>query len=115
MGVAFKDKTPVIEASPAIFLIQELVSEDVDVTIYDSLAMPTTRAVFDDEITYASSVEECLDSAPLCVFTLLSKEYKQAMENFAPKKTLTVIDCWRQLDQTKLHENIKVVAIGRSS
>jgi UDPglucose 6-dehydrogenase len=115
LGVAFKDKTPVIEASPAIFLIQELVSEDVDVTIYDSLAMPTTRAVFDDEITYANSVEECLDSAPLCVLTLLSKEYKQALESFAPKKTLTVIDCWRQLDQTKLHENIKVVAIGRSS
>jgi UDPglucose 6-dehydrogenase len=115
LGVAFKDKTPVIEASPAIFLIQELVSEDVDVTIYDSLAVQTTRAVFDDEITYANSVEECLDSAPLCVLTLLSKEYKQALESFAPKKTLTVIDCWRQLDQTKLHENIKVVAIGRSS
>ena len=37
LGVAFKDKTPVTEESPAIHLIQELVIDDVFVTVYDPL------------------------------------------------------------------------------
>lgn len=113
LGVAFKDKTPVIEQSPGISLIQELVIDDVDVTIYDSLAMDSARTVFDDEISYAHSIEDCLKSAPVCVVTLMSKEFKEAVENFEPEKTLTVIDCWRQLEPQKLHKNIKVMAIGR--
>lgn len=113
LGVAFKDKTPVIEASPAIALIQELVIEDVDVTIFDPLATESARAVFDDEISYAHTMEDCLKSSPVCVLTLISKEYKNAVENFAPEYDLTVIDCWRQIDSTKLHKNINLLALGR--
>jgi UDPglucose 6-dehydrogenase len=113
LGVAFKDKTPVIEQSPAIHLIQELVIDDVDVTIYDPLAMESARTVFDDEISYSHSIEDCLKSAPVCVLTLMSKEYKTALESFAPESSFTVIDCWRQLDEEKLHKNIRVVALGR--
>lgn len=113
LGVAFKDKTPVIEASPAISLIQELVIDDVDVTIYDPLAMESARTVFDDEISYSPSLEDCLKSSPVCVLTLMSKEYKSSVENFAPESPLTIIDCWRQLDKEKLHKNIRVVSVGR--
>lgn len=114
LGVAFKDKTPVIEASPAVSLIQELAIEDVDVTIFDPLAMEAARAIFDDEISYAASVEDCLKSSPVCVLTLISGEYKKALENFTPESPLTVIDCWRQLDSEKLSNEIKVIALGRS-
>lgn len=113
LGVAFKDKTPVIEASPAISLIQELVIEDADVTVFDSLAMDSTRAVFDDEISYSHSIEECLSSSPVCVLTLMSKNYKESIENFVPQNSLTVIDCWRQLDLSKLDEKIRVISVGR--
>lgn len=115
LGVAFKDKTPVIEQSPAILLIQELVIDDVDVTIYDPLAMESARTVFDDEISYANSIEDCLKSSPVCVLTLMSKEYREALESYEPKTRLTVIDCWRQLDVTKLNRNIELLAIGRYS
>jgi UDPglucose 6-dehydrogenase len=113
LGVAFKDKTPVIEQSPAIHLIQELVIDDVDVTIYDPLAMDSARTVFDDEISYSHSIEDCLNSSPVCVLTLMSKDYKEAIENFEPENTLTVIDCWRQIDAKKLHKNTNLLAIGR--
>lgn len=113
LGIAFKDKTPVIEASPAVSLIQELVIDDVDVTIYDPLAMDAARTLFDDEISYAPTIEDCLASAPVCVVTLISKEYKQAIENYAPESPVAVIDCWRQIDQTKLHKNVHLSAIGR--
>lgn len=113
LGVAFKDKTPVIEASPAIALIQELVIDDVDVTIYDPLAMESAQTVFDDEISYSHTIEDCLKSSPVCVLTLISKEYKKAIESFEPEGHLTVIDCWRQIDPKKLHKNISLLAIGR--
>jgi UDPglucose 6-dehydrogenase len=114
IGVAFKDKTPVIEASPAISLIQELVIDDVDVMVFDPLAMDSTHTVFDDEISYANSIEECLKSSPVCVVTLMSKDYKNAIENFVPASPLTVIDCWRQIDVSKVAKNINVIAVGRA-
>jgi hypothetical protein len=43
----------------------------------------------------------------------MSKVYKETIENFKPEKTLTIIDCWRQVDVEKAHENIKIKAIGR--
>ncbi len=113
LGVAFKDKTPVIEQSPAIHLIQELVIDDIDVTIYDPLAMDFARRAFDDEITYAHSIENCLASAPVCVITLLSNEYTAFLETFEPQYPLTVVDCWRQLDAEKLHRNIHLIGVGR--
>lgn len=113
LGVAFKDRTPVIEASPSVYLIQELVIDDVDVTIYDPLAMENTKSIFDDEISYSSSIEDCLKSAPVCVVTLISREYKEAIESFAPERLTTVIDCWRQIDVSRLHKNIRLIRLGR--
>lgn len=113
LGVAFKDKIPVIEQSPAISLIQELVIDDVDVTIYDPLAMEAARTVFDDEITYAHTIEDCLTSSPVCVLTLMSKEYKDAIENFAADTSLAIIDCWRQIDTANVNKNIRIVGVGR--
>lgn len=113
LGVAFKDKTPVTEESPAIHLIQELVIDDVFVTVFDKMAMENTEFLFGDEIAYANSVEECLESSPVCVLTLMSEEYKEAIENFAPENPLTIIDCWRQLDKNNLHKNIRLVAVGQ--
>ena len=114
LGIAFKDKTPVTEASPAINLIQELVIDDVDVTVFDPLAMENARTMFDDEISYANSIEECLASSPVCVVTLMSKDYKNAIENYTPEKNLIVIDCWRQIDASKIAPNVKLFAVGRS-
>lgn len=115
LGLAFKEKTAVIEASPAILLIQELVIDDVDVVVFDPLALENTRAVFDDEITYSGSIEDCLSSSPVCVLTLMSTEYKRAVEQFTPAEPLTIIDCWRQLDVSKVHANITVVPVGLAS
>jgi UDPglucose 6-dehydrogenase len=114
LGLAFKDKISVIEASPAVRLIQELVINDVDVTVYDPLAMESVKAVFDDEISYAASVEECLASSPVCVLTLMSSSYRTAIENFVPDTPITLIDCWRQIDAAKVHDHIRISAIGRA-
>lgn len=113
LGVAFKDKTPVIEESPAVHLIRQLIVDDADVTVFDPLATEATRMVFDDEITYAHSIGECLNSSPVCVLTLRSTEYVEAIENYDPIGNLTIIDCWRQLSAEKLSTNINLISLGK--
>lgn len=115
LGLAFKDETPVVESSPAIELIQELVINDVDVTVYDPLAMESVKAIFGDEVTYANSVKECLNSSPVCVVTLLSKVYKEAIETCVPEGDLVVIDAWRQINMEKVDERVSVIAVGRNA
>jgi UDPglucose 6-dehydrogenase len=114
LGLAFKDKTAVVEASPAISLIHELVINDIDVTVFDPLAQDVVNTIFGDEIAYASSIEEALKSAPVCVVTLMSWEYKTAIERFRPETPLLVIDCWRQINTSKIDRNISVIAAGRT-
>jgi UDPglucose 6-dehydrogenase len=115
LGLAFKDRTPVVEASPAISLIQELVIDDADVTAFDPLAMESVKTIFDDEISYAASIEDCLLSSPVCVITLISAEYQKAVESLKPNGPLLIIDCWRQLDPEGVGENIRIIGIGRSA
>ena len=56
LGLAFKANMPVIEESPAIKLIRSLLEENMDVTVYDPLAMDLTKEQFGDAIAYAPSV-----------------------------------------------------------
>lgn len=115
LGIAFKDKTPVTESSPAIDLIRDLIKDDVLVTIYDPLALEDARVIFNDEISYAHSIEECLKSSPVCVVTLMSEKYKSAVEGIDFEEHLTIVDCWRQIDVEKLSKNIRLVGIGREA
>jgi UDPglucose 6-dehydrogenase len=114
LGVAFKADTPVVEASPAMSLIQTLVDAGVAVTVYDPLALEAARAVFADAIGYATSAEECLASAPVSVVTLEAAEYRRAAEGFAPAGPLIIIDCWRMLDLAALHARVTCVGLGRA-
>jgi len=114
LGLAFKHGTPVIEESPAIKLIDELISQDVEVLVYDALAMQNVKVIYNDKISYAHSIQECLTNVDVCVFTLEAPEYKIAIESLAPLQPLTIIDCWRMIDPAKLADKVKYLAVGRN-
>ena len=63
LGLAFKGKTDDIRESPAIGLIQQLLAEGAHVIAYDPAAMPRTREVLQDKITYADSPYDVADGA----------------------------------------------------
>ncbi len=112
LGLAFKPHTPVITESPGIKLIHGLRTSDVEIVVHDPLAIESTKVVFNDEIEYVSSVEECLSRVNVCIITNMDKAYKAAVENFVPERPITIIDTWRLLDPAALHENITYVAWG---
>jgi UDPglucose 6-dehydrogenase len=113
LGLSYKPDTCVIEESPAIKLIDELLKkEDIEIIVYDSLAMDNTRAMYGDKIIYASSMEDCLAEASLGIVTTQAKDLK-TIDSSIIHSQLTIIDCWRQLDPSRLGTNVKYVPLGK--
>ena len=112
LGLAFKPNTNVIVESPAIKLIDVLVRHGVQVSAYDPLAIETTRAVFGDKITYATSVRECFARSEVCVITTQAKEFKDIDDSYIVHDSTTIFDCWRLLDPSRLGARAKYVPLG---
>jgi UDPglucose 6-dehydrogenase len=114
LGLAFKPKTFVITESPAIKLIRELIKHNVHVVAYDPLATDNAKILFGDQVQYVSSAEQCMNLSNLWLVTQPAKEFKTAIETAQPDRPVTVLDCWRILDATKLSSLVKCVPMGRA-
>ncbi|KKU85883.1 MAG: hypothetical protein A2667_00780 [Candidatus Wildermuthbacteria bacterium RIFCSPHIGHO2_01_FULL_47_27] len=112
-GLAYKPSTPVIEESPAVALVDELLKNGVMVTVYDPLAMDNAKALWSDKVFYASSVKAALEAAPLCIFTTKESEFMALSADDIVHEPTTIIDCWRMFDPAKLGKKVKYVAVGR--
>ena len=113
LGVAFKPNTPVITESPAVKIIDELLKNNINVIVYDPLAMENTRALFGDKIQYASSAKDCFAQSSVCVITTQADEFKRIDESFIANDPTVIIDCWRILNPAGLGEKTVYVPVGR--
>jgi UDPglucose 6-dehydrogenase len=112
LGLAFKPDTNVIEESPAIKLIDELVRHGIRVTVYDPLAMENTKVVFGPKIDYAKSVRGCLVQSPVWVITTRDKEFRGIDESCIAHDPTIVVDCWRLLDPSRLGAHATYIPLG---
>lgn len=115
LGLAYKPNTPVIEESSGVKIIEELLKKkDIEIIVYDPLAMDNIRAHFGDNILYASSVKDCLSHSSLCVITTQADEFKSIDENSIVHNPTTIIDCWRMLEPTKLGKGVRYIPLGKN-
>jgi UDPglucose 6-dehydrogenase len=112
LGAAYKPNTPVIEESPAIELINELLKKNIKVNVYDPLALDNVRAVYGNRISCSSTARECIENSSICVITTQAEEFKAIDESYFMNGCETVIDCWRILDPSRLGNRVKYRAIG---
>ncbi len=63
LGLAFKGGTDDIRESPAIFLVQGLLQEGCNVTVYDPAAMERTQEVMNSNLQFANSAYEAATGA----------------------------------------------------
>jgi UDPglucose 6-dehydrogenase len=116
LGLTYKPNTPVIEESPAIKIIEELLKQkEMEVVVYDPLAMDNARAYFGEKVAYASSVEECFSRTSVCVITTQADEFKLINERYIAHNPTTIIDCWRLFDPSKFSNKVTLIALGRAS
>jgi UDPglucose 6-dehydrogenase len=113
LGLTYKPNTSVIEESPAIKLIEELLKRDLEVMAYDPLAIDNARAHFGDNILYASSVKDCFLHSSLCIITTQADEFKALDESYVVHNPTTIIDCWRMLDLSRFSKKVKYIAVGK--
>ncbi len=110
LGLSYKPSTPVIEESPSIHLIDYLLNDNYQISVYDSLAMSNTKDRYDDQINYCININDCIESSDIIILCTLEKEFQSF--NFNSDKNLIIIDCWRQMDPSKFPSNIKYRALG---
>lgn len=112
LGLSFKPRTPVVVESPGVKLVHRLLEQKIKVIIYDELAADQVRKVFNNDILYAESLPDCLRTADVIVVTHMSRTFKETIEHFSPERQKTIIDCWRDIDPSKLSDSFIHIPLG---
>lgn len=76
-GLSFKPNTDDIREAPAIYLIEDLLSNGFTISVYDPEAMKKTKAIFGDKIMYAENPYACVKDASLLAVLTEWNEFKQ--------------------------------------
>lgn len=90
LGMAFKGGTDDVRDSPAFPVIEGLLREGANVTVYDPNAEDNAKEFFGDRIEYADSAENSLKDSDLALIVTDWKEFEEL--DFREMKNRIVID-----------------------
>lgn len=115
LGLSYKTKTPVIEESPAVKLINYILTNHrkIKICVYDPLAMENIKTVYFDKICYASSMRECLDFSPLWIAMTPEPEFAKIDDGHIKRSPTVIIDSWGIIKETNFRKNVKYIRTGR--
>jgi UDPglucose 6-dehydrogenase len=98
LGLAYKPNTPLIDESPGLAIVRELLARGCAVRVYDEFALSNVRACLDGQVTYAGNALACLQGAQAAIITTLTDEFR-ALTAADFQRALApgglVFDCWR--------------------
>jgi UDPglucose 6-dehydrogenase len=114
LGLAYKPDTPVVEQSPGLLLVRELISRGVPVVVYDPEAMSAARPLLTGGVEYAESMQACARSADVLVIATPWAEFcgLQPRHLNARGGPVTLIDCWRLLPREQFASEAHYVTLG---
>lgn len=116
-GLSFKPETDDIRYAPAIEVIQKLREMGTQITAYDPIATNNIKAIFGNNITYATTPEQVLQS---CDFLIILTEWKSFL-HFQPTSFLflsdkTVFDGRNCFDPALMAmAGVRYICIGKNS
>lgn len=76
MGLAFKPNTDDIREAPALYMIEALLKEGAQVSVYDPEAVNNARNFFGDKIDYSDNQYECLEGADALIIATEWNEFR---------------------------------------
>ena len=77
LGSAFKGGTDDCRESPALQIIEIMLAHDVSIRLYDPEAMPNTKAVLGNMVTYCNSAYEAIGGAAALAVLTDWQEFKE--------------------------------------
>jgi len=118
LGITYKPNTDVVEASASLETARHLLKDGADLRIYDPAGTENARRILgNDNVFYATSVEECLKGTQFCILATPWDEFK----NLRPEDFITcmdkpvLLDCWRFFDRKKFADKLDYLALGIDS
>jgi UDPglucose 6-dehydrogenase len=97
LGLSYKPDTEVIEESQGILLARMLMDEELELLVYDPMALNAARMVLGDGPTYTAGAGDLVRQSDIVVITTPWKEFTRIPERaFSGHRTrLVLIDAWR--------------------
>ena len=95
LGLSYKPDTEVIEESQGVQLAQRLLEADLDLSVYDPMALEAARVVLGDGPSYCGSAEDCVRESDVVVVAVPWKEFSRVPESAFSGREVVLIDAWR--------------------
>ena len=111
LGLAFKPGTDDMREAPSIQVINSLLSEGCEITIYDGKAIDNAKKIFGDKVGYAEKAKEALRYADACVITTEWPEFANP-KLYTCMRSRVIIDGRRVLNPSTLPSGFIYHAIG---
>jgi UDPglucose 6-dehydrogenase len=114
LGLAYKPDTCVVEQSQGLLLAQRLVEMGAKVIVYDPEAMENAEAVLGEQVTYASSMEDCARQVQVLAVTTPWKRFQALRPEQLDSSSgrAAVMDCWRILPKELFESETDYLVIG---
>ncbi len=109
LGLTYKPDTPVVEASQAIKLAQDLAADHA-VRVYDPMGLDEAKKVLKYGFTCCSTARECLEGSETAVIATAWKEFERL--DLSPMKRRAVVDVWRMMKNKHDCEVYRAVGVA---
>jgi UDPglucose 6-dehydrogenase len=117
LGLAFKPNTDDIREAASIRIVQELLKRHAKVIVYDPKAVPQTRRVLGDAVTYAESAIQCLRGSDLSILVTEWKSFGQLRPKDFTRlmKQPSIVDGRRIFDASEFVDSqFRAIGLGTS-
>lgn len=116
LGSAFKGGTDDCRESPALQIIEIMLAHDVSIRLYDPEAMPNTKAVLGNMVTYCNSAYEAIGGADVLAVLTDWQEFKELdLEKIKMLLTRPQIADYRNVFDCRLAKELgfEIKSLGR--
>jgi UDPglucose 6-dehydrogenase len=113
LGVSYKAGTNVIDESPAISIIENLLSHGKDVQVFDFLGYDLVEREYGSSVTYAASIDDCLAACDAIIIALPDERFSLEHVDFAELGNIAIIDCWRMIEPARCKAPAVLYQLGK--
>lgn len=101
LGLSYKPDTEVVEESQGLALAKHLLLADVQVVVYDPMAMGNAKPHLIGKVTFARNARDCAAQVDILALTTPWAEFRALSPNDlkVSARRVLIVDCWRLLPE----------------